>query len=151
MQAAAAHLVAYGLHQSGIRAIAKSVGISDRMLMYYFETKEELMAEALLLIGDELAAGMDGAVPHGNATPRQLLQTLSAAMQSPEAQAVMRVWFEIIGLAMRDQQPYKQTAALLLEQSERQIRDKLRSDQKHRAREVLGALEGQVMVSLLVD
>jgi hypothetical protein len=71
-------------------------------------------------------------------------------MQSDETQAIMRLWFEIIGLSMRGQEPYRKTASLLLTRSEEQIRNKLRSDQKHRAREVLNALEGRVLVSLLL-
>ena len=70
-------------------------------------------------------------------------------MHNPEGELVMRLWFEIVGLAMRDQQPYKQTAAILLEGWEDQIREALRTDQKHRAREVLAALEGRLMVHLL--
>ncbi len=149
IEAAAAHLIEHGLHDSGLRAMARTVGISDRMIMYYFETKETLVAEALLLISERLAAGTDAALPKGNATARQALAALSATLQSAEAQAVMRLWFEIIGLAMRGQEPYARTAAMILERSETQIRGKLRADQKHRAREVLSALEGEVMVSLL--
>ena len=151
VQAAATHLVEHGLHNSSLRAIADTVGISDRMIMYYFATKEDLVAEALIVIGDSLAMGMDQAVPKGNLSPPQALKALREAMATREARAVLRLWFEIIGLAMRGQQPYRDAAALLLSRSETQIRGKLRSGQKHRAREVLSALEGQVMVSLLVE
>lgn len=150
VEAAASHLIVHGFQNSGLRAIAQSVGLSDRMVMYYFATKDELVSEALTMIGDELASGMEAAVPFGNATPRQILDALSKVLQSDEIQAVMRLWFEIIGLAMRGQEPYQKTAMLLLERSEEQIRKKLRSDQKHRAREVLATLEGQVMVGLLL-
>jgi len=150
IEAAVAHLIEHGFQNSGLRAIAQSAGISDRMVMYYFETKEELVTEALTMIGESLAEGMDNAVPTGNATPRQILDGVSSTLQSDEVQAVMRLWFEIIGLSMRGQQPYQKTAALLLERSEEQIRAKLRSDQKHRAREVLSTIEGQVMVGLLL-
>ena len=55
----------------------------------------------------------------------------------------------MIGLAIRGEAPYRQTAVKLIEQSEEKIRDKLRSDQKHRAREVLARLEGELMLRLL--
>jgi AcrR family transcriptional regulator len=151
VEAAASHLIEHGFQRSGLRAIAQSVGMSDRMIMYYFETKDDLVSAALEMIGEGLAAGMESAVPQGNATPSQILEALSQTMQSEEVQAIMRLWFEIIGLAMRGQEPYRKTAALLLSRSEKQIRDKLRSDQKHRAREVLDTLEGRVMVGLLLD
>ena len=52
VQLVANHLVARGFEDSGIRALAASAGISDRMLMYYFDTKEELIAQALLLLAE---------------------------------------------------------------------------------------------------
>jgi len=149
--AAAAHLIEHGFQSSGLRAIAKSSGVSDRMIMYYFDTKDDLVSAALEMIGEGLAAGMESAVPEGNVTPNQILEALSQTMQSDEVQAIMRLWFEIIGLSMRGQEPYRKTATLLLTRSEEQIRGKLRSDQKHRAREVLDTLEGRVMVGLLLD
>ncbi|MDA8672507.1 TetR/AcrR family transcriptional regulator, partial [Gammaproteobacteria bacterium] len=45
--AVAMHLLRDGFRNSGLRALAESVGMSDRMVMYYFETKEELIEEAL--------------------------------------------------------------------------------------------------------
>ncbi|MEM1435226.1 MAG: TetR/AcrR family transcriptional regulator [Pseudomonadota bacterium] len=147
--AAAAHLVAHGFANSGIRAIARTAGMSDRMIMYYFETKDDLVAEALELVAEQLAAGMDAAVPKGGLTPRQVLDALAGMLKSEEVQAVMRLWFEIVGLAMRGQEPYRRIAAELVDQSEAQIAAKLRTDQKHRAGEVLASLEGGLMIALL--
>lgn len=143
------HLIQHGLHTSGLRAIARSVGISDRMIMYYFETKEDLVSEALLLIGEQMAASTEAAIPRGNASAKAILDTLTESLRSDEVRAVMRLWFEIIGLAMRGQDPYRRTAEHLLARSEAQIRSKLRSDQKHKAPEVLAALEGSIMLDLL--
>ncbi len=151
VEAAAAHLIEHGLQKSGLRAIAQSAGMSDRMIMYYFKTKDDLVAAALTMIGENLALGMEHALPQNNLSARQVLEALAVNLKSADAQAVMRLWFEIIGLAMRDQQPYSATAALLLSRSEESIRAKLRTDQKHRAREVLASLEGEIMISLLVD
>lgn len=149
--AVAAHLIAEGFRNSGLRALAKSVGMSDRMVMYYFETKEQLVAEAISTIGDTLADGMEASLPAGTASARQILAALLGAEQSEELKAIMRLWFEIVGLAIRGDEPYKTTASLLLTRSEERIRDKLRSDQKHRAREVLASLEGELMIGLLKD
>jgi len=44
VSAVAMHLVQKGFGASGIRALAESAGISDRMLIYYFETKDNLIA-----------------------------------------------------------------------------------------------------------
>ena len=77
VEAAAAHLIEHGFQSSGLRAIAKSAGVSDRMIMYYFDTKDDLVSAALEMIGEGLAEGMESAVPEGNATPNQILEALS--------------------------------------------------------------------------
>lgn len=151
VEAAIAHLIEHGLQNSSLRAIARSAGMSDRMVMYYFETKGELVSAALTKIGETLALAMEQAVPESNLTAGQVLDGLAANLKSADVQNVMRLWFEIMGFAMRDQPPYRDTAALLLSRSEENIRAKLRSDQKHRAREVLAALEGEMMIALVLD
>lgn len=147
--AATAHLIEHGFGKSSLRAIAASAGMSDRMVMYYFETKDDLVAAALVTIGEAVVRGMDDAIPRHNMSARALHNALSETMAAAEYRDVMRLWFEIVGLAVGGQQPYQTTAIELLQRSEDSIRAKLRSDQKHRAREILERLEGQIMIGLL--
>ena len=145
------HLLVDGFRNIGIRALASSVGMSDRMLMYYFETKEELVTEALLSITAGFEDGLELMVPQDNLSGKQLVDTLMAAALSDQVKPVLKLWFEIVGLAMRDDEPYKTTARMLLDRWEQWIRTKLRKDQRHRAPELLGELEGRLMVSLLTQ
>lgn len=149
--AVAAHLIQEGFSNSGLRALAKSVGISDRMVMYYFDTKDALIAEAITAIGDNLADAMEQSLPPGTSSTGQVLTALLGTEQTAEVQAILRLWFEIVGLAIRGDEPYRSTAALLLTRTEERIKQRLRTDQKHRAREVLARLEGELMIQLLVD
>lgn len=148
---AAAHLVEHGLQRSGLRAIAKSAGMSDRMIMYYFETKDDLVAEALTVISDHLANGMEQSLPNKKVTAQQLLDALLDQEQSDEVLAILRLFFEIIGLAVRGTEPYKTTAAEILKRSEERIQARLRADQQHRAHDVLARLEGELMLRLLTE
>ena len=147
----ARHLVKEGFRNSGLRALAKSIGISDRMVMYYFETKEDLISAAISSIGESLAEGMEQSLPSGVSTAPQVLDALLGQEQTAEVEAILQLWFEIVGLAIRGDEPYKTTASLLLSSSEERIKRKLRSGQKHRAREVLASLEGELMIRLLKD
>lgn len=151
VDAVAQHLVMEGFRNSGLRALAKSIGISDRMVMYYFETKDDLIAAAISSIGESLAEGMEQSLPSGLSTAPQLLEALLGQEQSVEVKAILQLWFEIVGLAIRGDEPYKTTASLLLSSTEGRIRKRLRSGQKHRAREVLASLEGELMIGLLQD
>lgn len=151
VNAVAQHLVKEGFRNSGLRALAKSIGISDRMVMYYFETKDDLIAAAITSIGENLAEGMEQSLPPGLSTAPQVLDALLCQEKTEEVKAILQLWFEIVGLAMRGDEPYKTTASLLLSSSEDRIRKRLRSGQKHRAREVLASLEGELMIGLLRD
>ncbi len=147
--AVAAYLVQHGFQKGSLRSIAEHIRVSDRMILYYFVTKERLIAEAIELIGAKMAADMAATPPYRNATVGQVLEALLNSSDSEENVAAIQLWFEMIGLAIRGEAPYRQTATTLIRQSEEKIRAKLRSDQKHRAREVLARLEGELMLRLL--
>ena len=147
--AVAAYLVQYGFRKDSLRSIAANIGVSDRMILYYFDTKERLIADAIELIGAKMAEDIAATPPYRNATVSKVLEALLDRSDNEENVAAIQLWFEMIGLAIRGEAPYRQTAVKLIEQSEEKICDKLRSDQKHRAREVLARLEGELMLRLL--
>ncbi|XOV83509.1 MAG: TetR/AcrR family transcriptional regulator [bacterium] len=149
VQAVAQHLVHNGIHNSALRALAKSVGMSDRMLMYYFETKEDLIAEALLLIANGLVGSLESALPRGQVSGQQILDALRQMGEDPSAHPGQKLWFEIIGLAMRDEGPYKTTARQILDGWEDWIRKRLGSKRAHLAPAILAQAEGEMMINLL--
>ncbi len=150
VQRVANHLVARGFEDSGVRALAASAGISDRMLMYYFETKEELIAQALLLLAEGMAASLDELVPQSRASASQIVAALTDNNEQSDLQrGVLMLWFEIIGLAIRGGDPYRATANQILENYEQWIAGKLPPNQRHRAREILAQIEGQLLLNLL--
>lgn len=149
MSAVAMHLVQKGFGASGIRALAESAGISDRMLIYYFGTKDNLIAEALMVLADGMSAGLDALLPERPTSATQIVDTLVAAAGSEDQKAVLRLWFEIIGLAIRGQEPYRTAAEHILDNWEQWLRSRLRPEQKERAASLLAQIEGQLMLTLL--
>lgn len=147
----AQHLLVHGFRDSGIRALASSVGISDRMLMYYFETKDLLISEAMMSIAAGLQEGLDALVPAKNATGAQILETLVAAGRSDEVKPLLRLFFEVVGRAMRNEEPYRTTAQLILRNWRAWLESKLRAEQRHRVDVLMAQLEGQLMIDLLMD
>ena len=131
-------------------ALAASAGISDRMLMYYFETKEDLIAQALLLLADGMAAALDDLIPKGRASAAQIIAASTReAEQSDLQRGTLMLWFEIIGRSIRGDEPYRSAANQILCNYEQWIADKLPPSQKSRARDVLAQIEGQLMLQLL--
>lgn len=149
--AVAGHLVREGFANSGIRALAESAGLSDRMLMYYFETKEDLIASALMVLAENLSAGLDALLPRRRVAAATIIDVLVESAGHTDQKSVLRLWFEIIGLAIRGQEPYRSTANLILTKWEQWIADRLRVGQKHQAATVLAQIEGLLMLALLKD
>lgn len=61
----------------------------------------------------------------------------------------LRLWFEIVGLAMREDGPYRATAEQILSGWEEWIRGKLGSKREHLAPEILAQIEGELMIRLI--
>ena len=149
--AVAGHLVREGFANSGIRALASSAGISDRMLMYYFDTKEELIASALMVLAANMSAGLEALLPKQPFPASTIVEVMVKSASHKDQKAVLRFWFEIIGLAIRGQEPYRSTVRHILEQWELWISDRLRAGQKKQAASVLAEIEGTLMLALLKD
>ncbi|MEM6535218.1 MAG: TetR/AcrR family transcriptional regulator [Pseudomonadota bacterium] len=105
------HVLATGLSQLSLRQLAAAAGISDRMLLYYFHDKTEVIVEVLQHLGGALTGELEAAIPP---TPKRSSQAMiaaaSAMVRSPDVQPFMRLWIEVIAAAARDQAPYAQIA-----------------------------------------
>lgn len=109
----AEHLLAHGLGASSLRPLAAAAGISDRMLLYYFSDKNEVLSEALALIAGRLASDLEAL---GGAERRplgQLLTDVAAVVRAPAVQPFMRLWLELAAQAARGAQPYGHIAAAI--------------------------------------
>ncbi len=149
IKAVAAHLVREGFSNSGIRALATSAGLSDRMLMYYFETKESLIASALRRLAENMAEGLEALLPPKPMTPEAIVRTLVESARMPGQAAVLQLWFEIVGLAVRGQEPYRSTVNDILAAWEAWLLLRLAPKDQHRARAVLAEVEGSLMLALV--
>ena len=97
-----------GLGDLGLRGVAAKLGTSDRMLIYYFETKEQLVLDMLGKVGAKLfvilAANSDG--PRESAG--QFLAKVLALSSDPLIAPFMRLWTEVIARGARGETPYDQ-------------------------------------------
>lgn len=96
--ALADHLLAHGLAGSGLRALARAAGTSDRMLLYYFRDKEELLEAALgevaARLTGELAAATGGPLP-----PGALRMRIASFLLEERLWPYMRLWLEVASRA----------------------------------------------------
>lgn len=93
------HVLAHGVSASSLRPLAKAAGTSDRMLLYYFVDKAEMMTATLGVIAMRIMAAMEVRKAPVPLPFDQLLPILLDAIVDEEMWPFMRVWLEIAGLA----------------------------------------------------
>ena len=99
------HLLSAGLPGSSLRPLAAACGTSDRMLLYYFTDKNELLAATLGTVAARLTRLLEVALP-GQAPYAVLLPRICGLMAAPTMKPYLQIWLELAALASRGQQPY---------------------------------------------
>jgi AcrR family transcriptional regulator len=93
------HVLAHGLSASSLRPLAKAAGTSDRMLLYYFADKAEMMTATLSVIAMRIMAAMETRKAPDPLPFDQLLPIMLDAIVDDEMWPFMRVWLEMASLA----------------------------------------------------
>jgi AcrR family transcriptional regulator len=102
-EAIARYILASGLADLSLRPLAAELGTNPRMLLYYFGSKEELLAEGLRRIRlwqQEVAA--EWFAEDQDDEPATMLRRSWEWLSSKEAEPFMRLFFEVYGLALQD-------------------------------------------------
>lgn len=101
-------LLAEGVTAASLRPMARAAGTSDRMLLYYFRDKADVIAATLERIVERLTAALD-AMAAPEPLPLQALQArLGAVMLDPAFRPFARLWLDIVARASRGDPVYRQ-------------------------------------------
>jgi AcrR family transcriptional regulator len=132
-------VLTHGLSAASLRPLAKAAGLSDRMLLYYFKDKDDLIAAILARIVARLT-------DHLNA---QLLPILLAPAMWP----YMCVWLEIAALAGREDGFYRQIGGQIgagfLAWGSAHLDSATPAQKEADARHLLVLIEGQIVLNSL--
>ena len=107
------HLLAEGLNKTGLRLLAQVAGTSDRMLIYYFGSKEALLNEVLGTIVANVTVQLDALLGTQPRPAGELLAQLTSLTMSESFTPAVQLWFELVGLAARGEEPYLSNAQIL--------------------------------------
>lgn len=100
LKAMSQHVLADGLNAASLRPLARAAGTSDRMLIYYFGSKDQLIAELLAFIAEEMAQGLARQFADERATTvGGTLKALVSLIRSPQYRPYMRLWLDIVSSA----------------------------------------------------
>lgn len=95
--------------------LAKRMGTSDRVIVYYFPSKTTLVSDVLADIGNQLQAVLAKAFTEPAAGHRQLAKAAYCVLARDDTDAIFAVYFEACGLAAAGAQPFQDLAAALVE------------------------------------
>ncbi|MGC2060053.1 MAG: TetR/AcrR family transcriptional regulator [Candidatus Sulfotelmatobacter sp.] len=98
------YLVKHGIADLSLRPLAKAVGSSPRVLLYYFGSKEKMVVKLLAEIRDRQRTTygqMDAP------TFEQACRAIWKHMSAPESEPLFRLFFEAYGLALRHPKRYQ--------------------------------------------
>jgi AcrR family transcriptional regulator len=98
------YLVRHGLADLSLRPLAKAVGSSPRVLLYYFGSKEKMVVQVLAEIRQRQRAAYDQIQAD---TVGQACRAVWRHMSALESEPLFRLFFEAYGMALRHPKLYQ--------------------------------------------
>jgi AcrR family transcriptional regulator len=91
----------HGLAELSLRPLAKAIGSSPRVLLYYFESKEAMVVE-IVRRGRGRQRAMMANLKLTDLSPREISRSLWREWSKPEWEPLTRLSFEVYSLALSD-------------------------------------------------
>ena len=98
------HVLGQGLIGLTLRPLAAAIGTSDRMLLYHFDTKDNLVAAVLFESNDRSVAAITALPPSPDL--RTAVHDLWSIVRSPEIEPCTRLYVEAAALGLLGREPY---------------------------------------------
>jgi AcrR family transcriptional regulator len=104
-----------GLSQLTFGRVAKRLGVSDRVVVYYFPTKSDLIAEVVTAMGAGLQVALAEAFAQPAADHAEVVRRAWPVLAAPEHERVFALFFEANGLATVGLEPFATLVPELVE------------------------------------
>jgi AcrR family transcriptional regulator len=98
--------LADGLSNLTFGRVARHLGISDRMVVYYFPSKDDLVTEVVTAMAVELQETLSGAIGAAAADYLEVARAAWPLLARPAADRVFALFLEANGLAAAGKAPY---------------------------------------------
>lgn len=104
-----------GLSRLTFGTLAKRLGVSDRIIVYYFPTKNQLVTDVLIQVGERLQVALGSAFTEAAEDHRHLARAALPVLSRKEFEPLFAVYFEACGLAAAGLEPFGDLAGQLME------------------------------------
>ena len=101
LDAMADHMLAAGLAGSSLRPLARAAGTSDRMLLYYFPSKDALVAATLTRVANRMAGLLQAEMAPDRQPADRLLPRLLESTLQPRFRPYLGLFLEVASRAAR--------------------------------------------------
>ena len=102
LERAVDYVCRHGLANLSLRPLAKAAGTSPRVLLYYFGSKEALVVEIIRRGRARQGETMVNLKFTSSLSPREITRMLWRHWSDPQWEPLMRLFFEVYGLALQD-------------------------------------------------
>jgi AcrR family transcriptional regulator len=106
VQRIADELLTAGVAQIPLRDLAARLGTSDRMLLYYFRDKQDLVLSSLSEISSRLAKTLASTLPAGKSSPDAILKRIIPLFSASGVATSLTVWADISARGYRGEEPF---------------------------------------------
>lgn len=108
------YVLDHGVAGLSLRPLAAALGTSDRMVLYYFGTREALIAAVLQTVADRLRAVFAALLPPEPQPPAAILTSALGVSDQPGSDRLLGVWLEVVSLAGSGEVVFAETAAAVV-------------------------------------
>lgn len=139
-----------GIAKLTYRNIAEELGISDRMVVYYFPTKEDIVMAAAVTLSAQMQVVLEQAFGNERQTPDVLLERAWPALKKKRADRTFQVFLELVGLSAAKIEPFDRITRVILDGwadwlAER-IDAPIRDDRRRLALGVIARVDGLLLI-----
>jgi AcrR family transcriptional regulator len=141
-----------GLSQLTFGRVAKHLGINDRTVVYYFPTKDELVADVLAAMGTQLQTTLTAAFVGRVGDHLELLGVAWPVLATTEADPIFALFFEANGLAAAGREPYATLVSGMVAMWIDWIAEFIEGDEPHcrvEAETAIALIDGLLLLRLL--
>lgn len=144
------YVLAEGLSASSLRPLAKAAGTSDRMLLYYFKDKSEIITAVLEQISAQLVAMIGDRTATEPMPVDALRRKLAGVLFEDALWPYMRIWLEVASRAAMGDPYYRavgeQIGRGFLEWGKMQLRSDNDAQREIDAARLLVSIEGMLFL-----
>jgi AcrR family transcriptional regulator len=147
LAAAVEYALEHGITQLTYGRLAQHLGIADRTIVYYFDTKDRLIEAVVEQLGMQLMAVLDRAFGPDPLTADELLRRSWPVLATTKSDPVFGLFFEVSGAAAAGHEPYRTLAQSIMTIWAEWMTTKLDSENaKLDALRVMATIDGLLLV-----